>query len=135
MRQGEVDEGLRLWEAGVKGYTGAGLHTGMPLFLAGASLCLLDAGRTDDAADLATQARGELEVFGEVWPLPVVLLAEAELARATGRDGTALLDRAARAAASMGAVGMARRAFDEARRRRVLYPASTRDATLWTRPR
>jgi len=28
-----------------------------------------------------------------------------------------------------------RRAFGEARRRRVLYPAATRDATLWTRPR
>ena len=39
----------------------------------------------------------------------MVLLAEAELARATGRDGTALLDRAARAAAAMGAAGMARR--------------------------
>ena len=32
-------------------------------------------------------------------------------------------------------LGFMRRAFDEARRRRVLYPASTRDATLWTRPR
>ena len=109
MRQGELEEGLRLWEAGAKGYTGAGLHTGMALFLASASLCLLDAGRTDDAADLAAQARGELEVFGEVWPQPVVLLAEAELARATGRDGTALLDRASATARAMGAVGMVRR--------------------------
>ena len=109
MRQGALDEGLRLWEAGAKGYTGAGLHTGMALFLASASLCLLDAGRTDDAADLAAQARAELEVFGEAWPLPVVLLAEAELARASGHDGTALLERAAGAARAMGAAGMERR--------------------------
>ena len=99
------------------------------LGLLGERLGLL-AARYEESARYGTPALA----FRSAW----AVLAAAGIYGAIGRSVATLGPRAwdARVTTSRQAkLGFMRRAFDQARRRRVLYPASTRDATLWTRPR
>ena len=110
---GAVEAGRAVFDGAVARYRGeAGRHSGLGLFLAEAGLALLSAGHPEEAALYVHDARDELDTYGERWPEPVVLLAEAQLALVGGAPlATVLedLDAAAALAASQGAHGVARR--------------------------
>jgi hypothetical protein len=78
---GELDRGFALWEEGRKIFTSVGSRTGLPAYLANTALAVLAAGEVERGADLAAQARQELELYREMWNEPIVLLAEAEATR------------------------------------------------------
>ena len=115
---GDVEGGLQLVEAGLTAYSGGGLHTGGGMFLANTALALLEHGRVEQGAEWVARARTELDTYGEQWPAPLVVLAEAVLASARGQDATALFTQAERLAEGMSAVGMARRVREVASRHR-----------------
>jgi DNA-binding SARP family transcriptional activator len=115
---GRVDDGLAMFETGYRVYSGAGLHTGSPALLANIAIALLAHGRLEQAASYAERARDELDTHGEGWPVPVVLLAEAELAAVRGQDPGPQLAAAADVARDMGAAGMLRRIEEAAARHR-----------------
>jgi hypothetical protein len=113
MASGQVEAGRAVLDDAVRRYRGeAGRHSGLGLFLADAGLALLTAGRPDEAEAYVRDARHELDTYGERYPEPIVLLAEAGLALACGAPLEAVLrDLAAAAAAAtdQGAHRVARR--------------------------
>jgi len=118
MQQGDLS-GREMFDDGLARYTAAGIRTALGSYLANAGIALLRNGLVDEAAARITEARRELETYGEQWPEPVILIAEAELAAARGAhhaDVAALLDRAAAVATAGGAHGIARRAEETAAR-------------------
>ena len=110
---GEVEAGRRVFDEAVERYRGeAGRHSGLGLFLANVGLALLAAGHPDEAEVDVHDARSELDTYGERWPEPLVLLAEAQLAGVRGAPRDSVLrhlDVAAALATSQGAHGIGRR--------------------------
>ena len=126
MQQGELEEGRALGEAAMDRYLGGGIRTALGLYRANFGLALLANGLVDEAATAIAEARTERETFGERWPEPVILLAEAELAHARGANPTevaSLLHQAIALATEQGALGIARR-IEEAARRLSIEPAA-----------
>jgi hypothetical protein len=81
------------------------------LFLAARTAGLAAAGRVEDAAASAADARRELDTYREMWAEPLVIEAEALVAHARGDDPavvTDLLRRAVAVATAQGALGVAR---------------------------
>jgi len=97
---GRADEGRPMFAEGHDGYRAAGMRTGVALMLAAAASAEVAAGDLDRAAAHAAAARAELDQ-GERWPTPYVLLAEADVAEASGApsDEVAALRAEARVAA------------------------------------
>jgi tetratricopeptide (TPR) repeat protein len=104
MATGQVEAGRAVLDDAVRRYRGeAGRHSGLGLFLANAGLALLTAGRPDEAEAYVRDARHELDTYGERYPEPIVLLAEAALGLACGAPLEAVLrDLAAAAAVATG---------------------------------
>jgi DNA-binding SARP family transcriptional activator len=116
--QGDVEEGMGLFRDGYAVYSSAGLHTGTGLFLGNIALALLEQGEVEQAAEWAARGRAEQDEYGEAWTSPIVVLAEAELARARGEDAAGLYAAAADQARAMSAAGMLRRVEQAAGRAR-----------------
>jgi hypothetical protein len=106
---GGLDRGFALWEEGRKIFTSVGSRTGLPVYIANTAIALLAAGDVERGADLAAQAREELEVFREMWNEPIVLLAGAEATAAQGGDPGPALDLALASAQARSMAGAARR--------------------------
>lgn len=109
---GRAEEGRPMFDSGIDHYRGMGLRTALGLSLAAAASAEVIAGDLGRAATLLAEARAELE-RGERWPLPYVLLAEADAAEATGADPSEVLrlrSEAEEVAASFGSVAAAGRA-------------------------
>lgn len=109
---GRAPEGRALFDTGLEGYLGAGMHTGLALMLAAASSAEAIAGDLDRAAAHLAAAQDELG-RGERWPIPYVLLASADLAEASGaaaEDVLAARSEAEAIAAAQGAVVAVERA-------------------------
>ncbi|OWY62558.1 hypothetical protein B7486_57770, partial [cyanobacterium TDX16] len=105
---GRADEGRPLFEEGFEGYLESGMRSGLGLMLAAASSAEVLAGDLDRAG--VHLARAETErARGERWPVPYVLLAEADLAEARGASAAEVeqLRRDAVAAAQERGVGAA----------------------------
>ena len=111
--RGEVEAGRAVFDEALRRYRGeAGRHSGLGLFLANAGLALLTAGHADEAEAYVQDARSELDTYGERYPEPVVLLAEAQLALARGAPPESVLsdlEAASALATSQGAHGVAGR--------------------------
>ena len=111
-RRGLVDEGVALFAEGKARYTGVGGRSAMSSFEATLGLSVAEQGRVDDAARLVANSRTEIDTYGERWNEPIVLLAEAAVAAASGQPEVAakLLDQAAEVATAQGAHAVAERA-------------------------
>ncbi|HEX6597271.1 MAG TPA: BTAD domain-containing putative transcriptional regulator, partial [Acidimicrobiales bacterium] len=111
--RGKVDEGIAAFEEGKARYVGIGAHSAMPTFEATVAMNVARWGRIPEAEDLLAGARAELAARRELWNEPVVLIAEAVVANATGdRDRAA--DRLAEAierAVAQGSHALAGRAL------------------------
>ena len=109
---GREAEGRELFAIGQDAYAAAGVRTGAALMFASAASAEVVAGDLGRAAAHLAAAERELE-RGERWPLPYVLLAEADLAEASGAASatvTGLRARAEAVAIDQGAVTAAGRA-------------------------
>jgi DNA-binding SARP family transcriptional activator len=108
----DPDAAVALFEEGCARYARAGTRTGLGLFFASMALGLAGQGDHDRAAEYLARAQDELRTYGERWPEPVILLAEADLlARTDGdpADVAALFTRAEALATEQGAHAVARR--------------------------
>lgn len=124
---GRVDEGLPLIEAGARHCVEHGIRTNYGAWLAIKAIGEAALGRLDDAATTVGQARAELDSHGELWPLPILLEAEAVLAHARGDDSTAVAARLADAAGeavAQGSLGLLRRLRRTAARLGVPAPVT-----------
>lgn len=103
---GRPREGRELFDIGREAYVEAGLRTGLGLMLAAAASAEVAAGDLERAARHLTAAQDEL-TDGERWPLPFVLLAEADLAEASGAPAVEVTRTRREAEAVAGAQGAA----------------------------
>ena len=120
---GEVDLGQRRFQEGHDRYVALGIRTALPCFLASVGLALLQHGCVDDAAARIASSREELDAYGQRWPEPVVLLAEAELLVARGGPrhvAAARFAEAAGVAGAQGSTGVVERVLAAARRHEVV---------------
>jgi DNA-binding SARP family transcriptional activator len=108
---GRYDEGWGYFSAGRARYEHVGTRTALGNYFSNAGIGLLANGLVDEAAAVIRDARREYETHGERWPLPLVLLAEAELDVARGAPDAAasLLAAAHDEATRQGSHGIARR--------------------------
>lgn len=109
---GRPDEGRPMFDSGLEHYRGVGIHTALALMLAAAASAEVIAGDIGRASARLADARAELE-RGERWPRPYVLLAEADVAEATGADPSEVMRlrrEAEEVAASIGSAAAAQRA-------------------------
>ena len=121
LHRGELDEGLASFARGRDLYLSLGIRTALATFSASVALALLGHGRTDEAAGHVADARLELDTYGQGWPEPLVLLAEAELAAARGAPTDEVAARFARAEAvarAQGSTAIAERISSAAAARR-----------------
>jgi DNA-binding SARP family transcriptional activator/tetratricopeptide (TPR) repeat protein len=109
--QGDLDEGLPLLDDAWARYTATGQRTNGVTVLAARAQGLAAAGRVEQAAGALDAGRRELEIYGEHFAEPALLIAEATLHHARGdRDPTmGALDRAMAIATAQGAHGVGRR--------------------------
>jgi hypothetical protein len=116
---GRYDEGWATFTSGREQYWRIGTRTALGNYFANAGIGLIALGRVDEGAALVADARREFEAHGERWPLPLILLAEAELSFARGQRAAAasLADAAFDESTRQGSHGIARRIDD---RRRAL---------------
>jgi hypothetical protein len=116
--RGDVDAALVSFDEGRALYTGIGGRSGLATFLASLATLVAAAGRTDDAARLAAEARAELETYGERWNEPVVLVGEGAVAAASGEPAVAAarLAESRDVARAQGSMALAQRAEQEAAR-------------------
>ena len=121
VRAGELppDQLLREFGEARARYIEIGARAALTVYGAQLAIALLRSQRGADAIAAATtltvEARRELDEWHERWTEPVVLLAEAWVAAATGRhgDAAAKLDEAEQLARAQGADGLARRIVAE----------------------
>jgi DNA-binding SARP family transcriptional activator len=118
---GRYDEGWEYFSTGRARYEAVGTRTAFASYFSNAGIGLLANGKVDEAAALVADARREYETYGERWPLPLVLLAEAELevARGSREAAASLLAAAQDEATRQGSHGIAQRI---AARRDALLP-------------
>jgi DNA-binding SARP family transcriptional activator len=111
MNLGQHDEGWAYFTAGRERYLTLGTRTALGHYYANAGLGLLHSGRIDEAAAVIADARREHTTYREQWPLPEIILAEAELALAREDPSTAasLLTAAESLAIEQGSHGIAQR--------------------------
>jgi hypothetical protein len=105
-------DSISLFETGHARYQGGGTRTALGSVRATMALGLAAAGEFDAAQTYLTSAQEELATFGERWPEPVIILAEADLLARTGGDTdrvAALLARAEAIATEQGSLAVARR--------------------------
>jgi tetratricopeptide (TPR) repeat protein len=108
----DVDEAVARFEDGHARFRRAGTRTGLGLFYSSMARALTSVGELDRAADYLRTAQDELRTYGERWPEPVILLAEAQLLARTGGAASevgALLARAEAVATEQGSHAIARR--------------------------
>jgi DNA-binding SARP family transcriptional activator/tetratricopeptide (TPR) repeat protein len=82
---GRVEEGRKLFGAGLEAYREAGMRTGLALIVAAAVSAEVVGGDVGRAEQLLRIAQDELEV-GERYAIPIVMLAAADVAEALGAD-------------------------------------------------
>jgi hypothetical protein len=112
--EGDIVEGRALFDEAAKNYEAAGVHTGLPLYIANMAIGLLRHGYDADARQYAIEARRERDTYGEVWSEGAVLLAEAHCAHAAGEDVGDLVRRAHDIAAKQRIRPLVRRIESEA---------------------
>lgn len=125
-QRGDLEEAVATFAQGRALYTGIGARPGIPTLEASVALHLARHGRVSEAQSLVESARAELEAYAEAWNEPVVLIAEAVVAQASGHSQLAAerLDRAVKTAADQGALAFVDRAVWVAAELRVpLAPA------------
>ena len=110
--RGQVEEAIASFAEGEARYTGIGGRSAVATFRASLALQLVDQGRVDDADRWAQAARAELDTYNERWNEPIVLMAEAAVARAAGagEEADELFACAADAATLQGSHALAERA-------------------------
>jgi hypothetical protein len=119
IQQGRVEEGLEQIGPAIDRVVAGGSRSGLALFLATRTAGLASAGRVEDAAASAADARRELDTYREMWAEPLVIEAEALVAHARGDDPAVVADllrRAVAVATGQGALGVARRVGSTAER-------------------
>jgi DNA-binding SARP family transcriptional activator len=119
IEQGDHASGLALLDEAIEGYLAVEGRTGMAMFLASRAAGLIAAGRLDDAAAALTDARSELDIYGERYTEPLVIEAEARFRHARGDDPADVAARLAEGVAlatRQGAHAVARRVAATGRR-------------------
>jgi len=109
---GDPDAALVRFEEAHARFQRAGTRTGLGSYDAIMAIGMARCGRLDHARRFLTRARDELATWGERWPEPVILVADAEVRAAEGAGPAVvreLLQRARAVAVGQGAQAMSRR--------------------------